>query len=129
MNNNFMRFMSRLLVVSVLCITYPLQPASAGMIGTEAAQLAQQSVDARARVEALLQRADVRAELERLGVDPALAQSRVAALTDQEVNQLAGKLDQLPAGGIDWLGVILVVFVVLVITDFLGLTKIFPWTK
>jgi hypothetical protein len=53
----------------------------------------------------------------------------VAALTDEEAAQLAGKLDRLPAGGDGIVGVLLIVFLVLLITDILGLTKIFPFTK
>jgi hypothetical protein len=52
---------------------------------------------------------------------------RVAALTDEEVHKVAGKLDQIPAGG-DILGVLLTVFIILLITDILGLTKVFPFT-
>jgi hypothetical protein len=52
----------------------------------------------------------------------------VAALTDEEARQLAGQVDSLPAGG-DVLGVLLTVFLVLLITDILGFTKIFPFTR
>jgi hypothetical protein len=49
-------------------------------------------------------------------------------LTDEEIQRVSGKLDQLPAGG-DVLGVIVFIFVLLLITDILGLTKIFPFTR
>ena len=53
--------------------------------------------------------------------------ARVAALTDEEAAKLAAEMDSLPSGGI--IGAILFVFLVLLITDILGLTKIFPFTR
>ena len=55
--------------------------------------------------------------------------ARVAAMTDDEVTQLAGRFDSLPAGGSTCSRSSLVVFIVLLITDLLGFTKIFPFTK
>ena len=77
---------SRLLVV--LMAWTPYQAANAGMIETD-----------RATVLQFVQRDDVRRELQALGVDPAAAAERVAALSDQEVNALANRIDSLPAGG------------------------------
>jgi hypothetical protein len=98
--------------------------ASASVIGTQqyleitsrSAQLAQ--------IEAALSRADVRAQLESLGVDPARAAERVAALSDQEIATLAARLDQAPAGG-DLLGVVGVVFIVLLFLEVVGVIDIF----
>ena len=56
------------------------------------------------------------------------AKARVNALTDDEAHKIAGKLDQLPAGG-DILDVLLLVFIILLITDILGYTKVFPFTR
>ena len=55
------------------------------------------------------------------------AKARVYAMTDDEAHNIAGKLDQLPAGG-DVLGLLFTVFIVLLITDILGFTKVFPFT-
>jgi hypothetical protein len=62
-------------------------------------------------------------------VSPEAALARVDALSDEEVAALAGRLDQLPAGGADVLIVALIVFLVLLLTDILGYTKIFPFTR
>ena len=66
------------------------------------------------------------------GIAPAEAQARVAALTDDEVRQAAGHLNELPAGG-DGLGTIVtalgIVFIILLITDILGFTRVFPFTR
>jgi hypothetical protein len=84
-------------------------------------------VDRRAtldRIDAVLARSEVQRELERLGVDPAEAGERVAALNDQELILLADNLEQLPAGG-SLLGTIGVVFIVLLILEITGVINIF----
>jgi hypothetical protein len=121
--NAFSRRIARVLIVCVLGAGMPL-PASAGIVTTD--QIVA-SVE-RDRVRSFLDRADVQAQLHSYGVDPQAVRARVDALTDDEVGKLAGQIDQLPAGG-DILGVLLVVFIVLLITDILGLTKVFPFTR
>jgi hypothetical protein len=81
------------------------------------------------RVLTVLERSDVQAALQAHGVRSADVKARMAAMTDDEVAQLAGQIDSLPAGGSDALTIILVVFIVLLITDLLGLTHIFPFTS
>ena len=53
-------------------------------------------------------------------------------MSDDEVRRIAGEIKTLPAGG-DGLGTIVgaavTIFVILLITDILGLTKIFPFTR
>jgi hypothetical protein len=122
--NRIRRFIASLLVVSVTGLGLPL-PSQAAIVGTDAALTTAQ----RDRVATLLDRADVRAQLEAHGVRPADVQTRVAALTDAEVAQLAGQLDRLPAGGEGLIGALVIVFLVLLITDLLGLTKVFPFTR
>lgn len=105
------------------------QPAQAALIGTDqiaAAGLGQQH---RERIAAALDRPDIAAQLESLGVDKNEAKQRVAALSDAEAASVAGRLDSLPAGGDSFLGVLVFLFVLLLITDILGLTKIFPFTR
>lgn len=118
------RVISSVLIVCTLGAGMPL-PASAGIIATD--QVATSAE--RDRVKALLDRAEVRERLQALGVDPAAARTRVDALSDQEIATLAGEMDRLPAGGGDVLTVALIVFLVLLLTDILGYTKIFPFTK
>jgi len=95
------------------------------MIGTEQAAAAQPG---RALLEQTLSRADVVAALQTRGVNVDAARDRVFALTDAEAAQVAAQIDQAPAGG-DALGVIVTIFVVLLITDILGFTKVFPFTR
>ena len=84
----------------------------------------------RQRVDDLLQREDVRAQFRSLGVSPEEAQRRVSALSDEEIAQLDARLQELPAGESfagAVLGVILVVLLVLLVTDLLGFTDVFPF--
>lgn len=103
-------------------------PAQAAIIGTEAVVRAEQAQQDRARLETLLNREEVKQRLLGHGVQPAEVKARLDALSDAEVQQLAQKFDQLPAGG-DALGVLVFLFVLLLITDILGLTDIFPFVK
>jgi hypothetical protein len=107
-------------VMLVLSTTLATFPAHAGMIAAGSD---------RARIAAMLEREDVREQLAARGVSLEQARARVEALTDTEAAELAGAVDALPAGGVDILGVALVVFLVLLLTDILGYTKIFPFTK
>ena len=120
----FNRCIARVLILCTLGAGMPL-PASAAIVATD--QIAASTE--RDRVTSFLDRADVQARFQSYGVDPQAARARVDALTDSEIARLAGQIDQLPAGGVDALGVLLVVFIVLLITDILGFTKIFPFTK
>ena len=118
----FRKLLASLLILSLTGLSVPL-PAQAAMLGTEVA-LTSSHRDA---IHGMLDRADVRAQLEARGVSPAEVKARVAALTDEEAAQIAQRIDEMPAGGI--LGLILLVFVILLLTDILGLTKVFPFTR
>ena len=117
------RFIASLLIVSLAGLGFTA-PAQAALVATDAAV----TQGERGRITVLLDRADVRAQLQAYGVDPAEVKARVAALTDEEAAQLAARLDELPAGG-SIVGAIVLVFLVLLITDILGFTKIFPFTR
>ena len=70
-------------------------------------------------------RADVQQALIEMGVDPNQAQLRVGSLSDQELAQLNGQLETLPAGGDGALAVIGIVFLVLIILEVTGVIDIF----
>ena len=128
MNSRFMRIISRLLIVSVMGLGLPLQSAYAGLVGTDKVAVSAQSQSERERIRTFLDREDVRNELQVQGVDVNTAKARVDALTDEEVQKVAGKLDKMPAGG-DVLGILFTIFVILLVTDILGFTKVFPFTR
>ena len=105
----------------VICFTGSALPVQAAMIATPAD---------RSQLLGVLDRVEVQDQLQAHGVSIAQAKARIAALTDAEAAQLAGQIDSLPAGGdVGVLGFILVVFLVLLLTDILGFTHIFPFTK
>ncbi len=130
------RRISRLLAVPMAAVMFvmsvPIGVANAGLISTEQAVAGAAAEAGRSRVLDFMARDDVRAGLIELGVDPALATARVAGLSDAEIGDIAGRLDQLPAGQ-DIVGAILstalVIFLVLLITDILGLTNVFPFVR
>jgi hypothetical protein len=113
----FRRFICRLLVVSTIMLPYSA-PTQAGMIGTGQAI---GSVEAqRGKVQSFVARADVQSQLAALGVEATAVSERVNALTDDEAQQLAGRIDTLPAGGVAnevALAVILILLLIIFIID------------
>ena len=103
-------------------------PAYAGMVGTAAVIDQQQAMLDRGQLLKALDRDDVRKQLVALGVDPQAARERVASLSDEELHSVAGKVQDLPAGG-DILGVAVLIFLVLLFTDIMGYTDVFPFVK
>lgn len=119
-------------LLSAVCVLGTSLPAAALATPTLPAPVTTEEALApsvQERVNALLARDDVRAALAERGVDAAQVEARVAALSDDEARLLAQRLDQLPAGASDVLGILFAVFIILLITDILGLTKVFPFTR
>ena len=113
MKSATIRMICHLLTVSMLLM--PFQTIHAGMIGTDQAVAAASAQADRASVLSLMNRSDVASQLQTLGLDPQTAKDRVAAMTDQEVRSLAGKLDTLPAGALSdwgWAAVIILAIVI-----------------
>ena len=122
--NTFNRCVASVLMVCTLGMSLPVS-SMAGIVTTDQLTAGAE----RNQVRSFLDREDVRNRLQEFGVDPAAARARVDALSGDEVAALVGQIDQLPAGGTDLLTALLIVFIVLLITDILGLTHIFPFTK
>jgi hypothetical protein len=94
-----------------LMIWMPYQIASAGMIGTDQVVTSTTQAD-RTTVLNFLTRGDVTNKLQSLGIDPSNAQERVAAMSDQEVQSLAGRINSLPAGAdVSWGAVLLIILI------------------
>jgi hypothetical protein len=126
------RGVALLLAGVMLAVSMPLGVARAALVTTDQVLAESDGASDRERVLAFLGRADVREQIVALGVDPAEAAARVAALSDPQVREIAGRLDQLPAGqsaiGVV-VGAILIIFLVLLVTDLLGLTDVFPFVN
>jgi hypothetical protein len=127
--NPFKRLVASMLIASTTLMGLPMA-AHAGLVTTEeVAAVPSALVESnRDKVTAFLSRADVRAELEAQGVNGTAAAERVQAMTDAEVAQLASRVDQAPAGA-GVIGALVTVFIVLLVTDIVGLTKVFPFTR
>jgi hypothetical protein len=120
------------LVAACLSFAGFMQAAQATLVTTEQVAASQGVHSATAQrdfVNATLARADVTAGLQERGVSVEQALARVAALTDDEVATVAHTLETAPAGASDVLGIIVGIFILLLITDILGFTKIFPFTR
>jgi hypothetical protein len=115
MSQSFKKLVAHTLITSVLCLGFT-QSVQATMITTEQVVTAAAAQQNRAKVAASFERADVQAELQRTGINTDEARARVAAMTDAET-----------ADGI--LGTLVFIFVLLLVTDILGLTKVFPFTR
>jgi hypothetical protein len=130
------RALCRLLAAPVAALVFitsmPVHVAHAGLVPTDRVLEGLAGPNERALVQAFLGREDVRSELQAMGVDPAEAAARVDSMSDAEIGRLAAVIKHDPAGG-DGIGVVIgaavLIFVILLITDILGLTKIFPFTR
>jgi hypothetical protein len=119
--------------VLMLLICMPVHSVLAAMIKTETVMDTSRGQEAREYLNQLLTREDVQAALIARGVDPLEAKARVNSLSDAEVIEIANQIEQLPAGGDSFLGIVLgiaiLIFIVLVITDLTGTTDVFPFIK
>jgi hypothetical protein len=111
-------------------------PAAGSAADGGAASAADDSAEAvriaglRSELAALIEREDAAAQLQRFGISREEALRRIAALSDAEVQTTHDRLANLPAGaGIIEVLVIILLFtvLVLVITDLLGYTDVFPF--
>ena len=103
------KLISQLLIVSMVLLPFSTH---AGMIGTDQAIASAQDLANRDKVRDFISRGDVIKKFEALGVTAANAQERVNAMTQEEINRVAGKIDSLPAGASDewvWIAVIVIV--------------------
>lgn len=123
----FKKILASVLIVSTALLGVP-SAALAGIVTTDEAISTQALSANRDKVQSFIDRDDVQRGLLSQGVSNQLAVQRVKAMSDVEVAQLAGRIDQAPAGG-DVLGVLFTLFIVLLVTDILGFTKIFPFTR
>lgn len=103
--------------------------AQAEMIGTDAALSKYAAQADRQQLLSELQKQEVRDQIIAMGVDPAEAEKRLSALTDAEVASILGQIDEDSAGGNAIIGALVTIFVILLVTDLLCLTKVFSFTR
>jgi len=121
------RFNWRAAFVAVLSLAVTnlglVSAAQAGIVATSAIVRTDRDADL-AAVRTQLDQAEVKAQMQKLGVDSADVDRRVAALSDSELHSLAKQMQDAPAGG-DLLALVGVVFVVLLILELVGVIDIF----
>ncbi|MBU2537102.1 MAG: PA2779 family protein [Proteobacteria bacterium] len=123
---------SFLLVFSFLLLDFSVRTSHAQMIDTNTVMTVQKKIADREQVTDFLGREDVRQVMIQQGIDAVEAQKRVASLSDAELAKISQAMEQLPAGG-DGIGTVIgaavFIFVVLLITDILGLTHVFSFVN
>lgn len=126
-----MKFLRQAVVYALIfCLPQisTLQVAQATLIPTDQFAAASDNAAARDKVKQSLSRPELARQLESMGVSVDEARLRVDALTPEELARVTDQADRLPAGG-DFFGTVGAIFIILLITDILGLTKIFPFTR
>lgn len=127
----FGRITALVMALVMLVVSLPLGVAQARLVTTDQVIGGMSADSERDRIQAFLGRADVQAQMVALGVDTAEAAARIATLSDDEIRQVAGQLDRLPAGqdAATIALVLLSVFVLLVMLQVLGAINIFSFVK
>jgi len=103
-----------------------LNAAQAGIVATSAIVRTDRDANL-ATIRDQLDQSEVKAQMEKMGVDAASIDQRIAALSDSELHSLAKQMQDAPAGG-DAIAVIGMVFLVLLILELVGIIDIFKKT-
>ena len=120
--------LKKLVVTLMVCniLILGLTPAvEARLIGTQEALQMTQREEQLARISRIFFRSEVQEQMLAYGVEPKDVKDRLAVLTDEELRQLANRLQDMPAGGDSVLAVVGLIFVVLIILELVGVTNIF----
>lgn len=128
----YSRFLALPLAALMLAMSMPLGVARAALVGTDQLVEPSQAQADRALVTAFVARRDVRDEMRRMGLSPDEAAARVAVMSDIEIKRVADGIKQAPAGQSAVgavVGAVVIIFIILLITDLLGLTDVFPFVK
>ena len=105
-----------LIVAAVMAVSLPSQAAMVGTAQLQASELAADLGGINAKRDWITQQLIVG------GVDNAVAKLRVAALTDAQLLEIHQRIDKEPAGG----NTLVIIFLILVITELMGVTDIVP---
>jgi hypothetical protein len=121
------------LITLMVLLTLPYQSVLAAMIETEATlDITVKGQEARNTIKSILAREDAQAVLRAQGIDPLEARARVDSLTDAEAVRIADQIEELPAGGNFFIGLLIavgIIVVVLAITDAMGYTDVFTFIR
>jgi hypothetical protein len=106
------------LIAQILIVTMVWMPFSvqASMVGTDQVVASAQDQLNRDKVLNFMSRGDVVKQFETFGLSASAAKDRVNAMTQDEVNSIAGKIDSLPAGANSsgaWIAAIIIVGIII----------------
>jgi hypothetical protein len=99
-------------------VSYSQNARAAGMISTSQAVADFSRAQNIAAVNSFLQRREVQSELVKRGVSPQEAQSRIASLSDFELQKIAGNIETAPAGAeviVIGLGTLLLIIIIILL--------------
>lgn len=108
MNSALAKMICRFMAIAMMML--PFQSGQASMIATDQVVSAASVQVDRNIVLSYLNRSQTVDEFQSLGLNTQAAKERVAAMTDSEVGELAGKISAAPAGGDGLVLLVLVVF-------------------
>ena len=123
---------AKLILSLTLSMTLFVQVSWAQMASTEAIFKQSVTVSSKEKIVQFTAREDVVRILGQMDVDPKMVEKRIASMTDEEISEIAYQIETLPAGGSaigSIVGAAVFIFIVLLITDILGLTKVFDFTR
>jgi hypothetical protein len=117
-------------VVGIVCVAIVNMgmagAASAAIVDTASLVTPDRTADMSV-VRTNLDRADVRAKMEEMGIEATAVDRRLASLNDRELHKLAADMQNAPAGG-DAVWIVGAVFIVLIILELTGVIDIFKKT-
>jgi len=121
------KYISVLLSVTLMSLSFT--SAQAAMVSNDMLINRVQHSDAKTELLQTINRSEVKQQLLNMGVKQENIESRINLMTHEEIARLNQQIAELPAGGTDVLGVLLIIFIIFVITDIIGATDIFPFIK
>ena len=125
---SFMRRAKRLVCVVLAFSVFNLAlqgVATAGIVSSSDIVAAEQVQLDRNILKTWLAKQDVQQQLVTMGVDVSAAQARIDAMTDQEIQQMAAQMDEMPAGA-GFVETLVLAFLVLIVLEVTGVTDILP---
>ncbi len=123
---------SKFILSFALSISLFTQVSSAQIVSTGVVLDQSTELSSKEKLIQTISREDVAKKFQELGVDSKVIEARVASLSDEEASKIALQIDTLPAGadaGMSIIGAMVFIFIVLLITDIFGVTKVFNFTK
>lgn len=123
---------SKFILSFILSVSLFTQIMSAQIISTDVILGQSTAVSSKEKLIQIISREDVAEKFQELGVDSKAIEARVASMTNEEASKISLQIDKLPAGGdagMSIISAIVFIFIVLLITDILGVTKVFNFTK